>query len=47
MSNDPSADDGLEEAPLTTEGLESSDDFDPDLGDAAKTGHVAPILPPK
>ena len=49
MSDYPSDQSGVDDAPQTAEGLESdvSDDFDAELGDARKAGHVAPILPPK
>jgi hypothetical protein len=44
MSDNP----GLDDAAQPAEGLEgdASDDFDTELGDARKAGHVAPILPP-
>ena len=48
MSDYPSEQSGIDDAPQAAEGLENdaADDFDADLGDAAKAGHVAPILPP-
>ena len=49
MSDYPSEEAEVDDAPAATEGLDAdgSDDFDGDLGDARKAGHVAPILPPK
>jgi hypothetical protein len=48
MSDYPSDQEGVDDAPAAVEGLETdtADDFDADLGDARKAGHVAPILPP-
>lgn len=49
MSDYPSDESGIDDAPAIADGLESSasDDFDADLGDARKGSHVAPILKPK